>query len=167
MQCKILLFTIFMTHCKKHKSWHKFRSYGLGTLDLKRSCHHSRPSHMRPNKLSTCLGTEPPGLYPWLSTTLVAGSVRRGREMDRYSQWCSWGTRRESGHPILYDVEGETEQGSTVASRRRRFSIVNAWPLARLWRNPRIITIPKYQFNKTHAQCHHSVACFSVSFETK
>jgi len=38
---------------------------------------------MRLNELWTCPDTEPPGLCPWLSTALVAGSIRRGRGGNR------------------------------------------------------------------------------------
>ena len=54
-----------------------------GTPVPKKSFHYPRPSPMRPNKLWTCPGAA--RVCPSLSTALVAGSVRRGREGDRYS----------------------------------------------------------------------------------
>jgi len=73
----------------------------IGTLDLKKSYHHSGPLWMRPNELWTCphdgaARVQAPGCQH-----SICRSVRRGRGGGRYSQWRSsdggWGFR----HPRL------------------------------------------------------------------
>jgi len=46
---------------------------------------------------------------PWLSTALVAGSVRRGRGGDRYSQRFSQGAGGGSGHPRFFKIRWHEE----------------------------------------------------------
>ena len=67
---------------------------------------------------------------PWLSTALIAGSVRRGKGEDRQSQRRSQGAGWGSGHPRL--------SGWGLGEKVRRwFWIVDASPLGSIVRKPR------------------------------
>jgi len=68
------------------RSWEVEDFAVSGTPVPKKSFHYPGPSPMSPNELWTCPDTELLGVCPWLSTALVAGSVRRGRGGDQNSQ---------------------------------------------------------------------------------
>ena len=81
---------------------------------------------------------------PWLSTTLVAGSVRRGRGRDWYSQRRSYGEGWGSSHPML--SEGDRLRSHADDSE----SWVRAPWLAHEESNDSLISVHK----KSNTQCH-------------
>jgi len=87
---RVLFFILFFYYKKTcvTETWEVEDFTDLGTTVSNKSYHHLglSPGVNEPRQTMVSPRRGAANAYPWLSTTLVAGSVRTGREGDRFSQ---------------------------------------------------------------------------------